>query len=161
MKQFIALFFVLLMTFSCVSGAEERDVLDDLRDELRNIEREAKSGDVEEMIREFRKHLDDAGKELADLNLDEEVFSWDWVDELQSEGWLNELEKQAELFIEAIKEIDSEQIAAYGKEIKKYARKLEKNIFETAAIVGDYIKEKAEDFSTSDFVKALTEIWKE
>lgn len=161
MKQIIALSFLILMTFSCVSGGD-KGLLDDLRDELRQIERQAKNGDVEEMIEEFRSHLEEAGKELSDLELaDEGPIDWNWVDSLKTEGWENELKRQAELFFKELKSIDSKDLKRYGREIKKYAKKLEKNIFETAVIVGDFIKEKAEEFSASDFVKALTEIWKE
>ena len=163
MKKILILPILVLLLAGCVStgprkvGSSAKRKADHL---LKEIETTSETGDVEALVVDFEGLVADNNLDLSDFKSSGgEKVTAEWLEKIKNNGYLIELQKNAELFFENLKEKDMEDLSEYTDKIREMAGKLQKNLAETSIIIADYLKEKAVEFSGSDLMKALKEIW--
>ncbi|MCG8570889.1 MAG: hypothetical protein MJB14_12185 [Spirochaetes bacterium] len=167
MKKIGLLLLVVVLLSSCISSVKKdtekriKNSFAEIKKLIKEIEKQVEQKDVEPLVQELIEKIEQSGKNLSDFvdstgkHLDE-----NWLFEQKKKGWLNDLKYHTEKFVLELKEVDSEQLIEYGKQIKKIADRIGKNILETLFIMVEHLEEKSIEYSKSDIFKALKEIWK-
>lgn len=159
-KISIVILFFLLLFSSCMSTGDVNKSRDKALKELRKIEQLAKEGDVEALIENLGRFLEENDLTYDDLKDSKGVtITREWIEDILEEGYLNELYKNAIHFADNILEMDEKELKEYTDSILYYSKKVGKNMLTTIKLLTTYFKENGIEFPETEFIKKLTKIW--
>lgn len=160
---FLTLFFaIILVMTSCVTTNKGSKVRQEIERDIRRIEQAAREGDVEELLENLDRALENHNMRIEDFKDSAGKMLGDgWRSEMARKGFKKELEREAKYLIENFLLLDEEAIAEYTKKVIYYAEKIGFNLLDTLKLIVDYSKKLEVKFDEKKFMKALTKIWKD
>lgn len=153
------------LLFSCQSAGKTispKEYEKMAKAELEKIEKNCKSGDVENNIADLFDYIEKSGRKLGDFVTENgEKLTENIIETMKKNGWDKEIEKNILKMAEELKNMDIDKVREHFLKVKKYAEKLGYNLMQTLAKVTDFLSKNINDFSKSEFARKMIELWNE